>query len=63
MKKIDDIQKLVAVVDRAIVICAKFVPVEHRAPTVGGGTVLTTATAILVAGRALIEAVVEEEKA
>lgn len=47
------------VLDRAITLCAKYVPVEHRNPTPGGGNVLTTATALLVAARAVVAAVVE----
>ena len=51
------------ILDRALVLCEKYVPHEHRNPTPGGGNVLTTATAILVAGRALFEAVLEYEGA
>jgi hypothetical protein len=56
--------ELKGVLDRAIFYCAKFVPVEHRMPTSGGGPVLSTAVAMLVAARALVEALVEyDEKA
>ena len=54
---------LAGVLDRAIVHCSKFVPVEHRVPTPGGGNVLTTATGLLVAARAVVEALIEHDKA
>jgi hypothetical protein len=54
-------KELTGILDRAIVLCSTYVPHEHRNPTPGGGNVLTTATAILVAGRAVVEAVIEYE--
>lgn len=49
------------VLDRAIALCSRYVPVEHRALFPGGGNVFSTATAILVAGRALVEALIEHD--
>jgi hypothetical protein len=55
--------ELPGVLDRAIELCSKFTPVEHRVPTPGGGNVLTTATGLLVAVRAVVEAFIEHDKA
>jgi hypothetical protein len=55
-------EELRAALDRAIELCPKYVPVEHRAPIVGGGSVLTFSVAILVAARALVEAMIEYEQ-
>lgn len=60
MKELDDIKKVAGVLDRAIVLCDKFTPFNDRKPTIGGGQVRTTAVGVLVAARALAEAVIEE---
>lgn len=49
-----------SILDRAIVLCAKYVPAEHRNPT-GSVPVLAVAVGLLVAARAAVEAVVEHE--
>jgi hypothetical protein len=47
--------------DLALKKVAAYVPVEHRVPTPGGGNVLTTATSILVAAKAIVAALKELE--
>lgn len=61
MKDLEAMKKLTGVVDRAIVLCDKYVPVNDRNPTPGGGNVRTTAVGLLVAARAALEAFLEEE--
>jgi hypothetical protein len=56
-------KEFVPVLDRAIKLVDTFVPVNDRNPTPGGGNVRTTAVSILVAARAMLEALVEHEAA
>lgn len=57
-----DIKQAVRMVERAMSLCDKFVPVNDRNPTPGGGNVRTMAVGILVAARACLEALVEEHE-
>ena len=56
-------KEIVPLLDRAIQLVDKFVPVNDRNPTPGGGNVRTTAVGLLVAARAMLEAVSEYEAA
>ena len=53
-------KEMVTILNRAIELAPRYVPVLDRQPTLGGGPVLITATGLLVALRALVEAIVEE---
>lgn len=53
--------ELAALLDRAIVLCDKFTPVNDRNPIGSGGTVRATAVALLVAARSVVEAYIEHE--
>ena len=48
--------------DRAIKLVDTYTPVTDRNPTPGGGNVRITAVAVLVAARALVEALIEHDK-
>jgi hypothetical protein len=50
------------VLDRAIELCSAFTPTEFRNPIPGGGNVLTTSVGVLVAARALVEALIEYDE-
>ena len=56
-------KEIVPLLDSAIQLVDKFVPVNDRNPTPGGGNVRTTAVGLLVAARAILEAVSEYEAA
>lgn len=64
--KTDDektLKEFAPLLDRAIDLCARFVPVADRAPTPGGGSTHAVAVGVLVAARAFVEAMIESEKA
>lgn len=60
MKDMDDMRKIAAALDRAIVHVDKFIPANDRTPLPGGGNARVTAVGFLVAARAVMEAVIEE---
>jgi hypothetical protein len=56
-------EALRGVLDRAIKLCDKYTPAMDRNPTPDGGRVRAIAVGILVAGRALVEALIEFDNA
>jgi hypothetical protein len=54
-------KEMTTLLNRAIELAPKFVPVEDRCPTPGGGSCLVIARGLLVAARALVEALNEED--
>ena len=63
MKKeeLDELKAIGGMIERAITLVDRFVPVTDRNPTPGGGEVRVNAVALLVAARAMVEAAVERE--
>lgn len=55
-------EALRGVFDRAIKLVDTYTPVTDCNPTPGGGNVRITAVAVLVAARALVEALIEHDK-
>lgn len=57
----DDPKRFAKAIERAIELVPKYVPLTDRNPTPSGGTVCMTATGVLVAARAFLEALVEAD--